>query len=96
MRHSTKFARIRNIIKNKPYLVWYTGNIDSLSEESIFEHVLNYGNWEDVQEFIKSMGINESLQIFKKLAGQKRPNLRPEIRHFFNLYFKKHAASGIN
>ena len=47
---------VNSIIKNKPYLVWYVKDPDKLSEESVLEHVLNYGNWEDVQQFIKIKG----------------------------------------
>ena len=44
---------VNDIIKNKPYLAWYVKDPARLSEESVLEHVLNYGNWDDVQQFIK-------------------------------------------
>ena len=57
---------VNNIIKNKPYLAWYVKDPEKLSEESILEHVLNNGNWEDVQLFIKVKGINETAKLFNK------------------------------
>ena len=45
--------KVNAIIKNKPYLAWYVKEPEKLSEESVLEHVLNYGNWDDVQRFIK-------------------------------------------
>jgi len=51
---------VNSIIKNKPSLAWYIKDPDKLSEESVLEHVLNYGNWEDVQQFIKIKGKNKT------------------------------------
>lgn len=38
---------IHTFIKKKPYLVWHTKNFEHLSNESIVENVLNYGNFAD-------------------------------------------------
>ena len=84
-------AAINEFIKKRPGLVWSTMQYDKLSEESIVEAVLNYGDWRDVQEMIKILGIKKVAAIFKKEAKQKRCNLRPEIVRYFNLYFKKYA-----
>lgn len=84
-------AQIHEFIKKRPGLVWSTMQYDKLSEESIVEAVLNYGDWRDVQEMIKILGIKKVAEIFKEETSQKRCNLRPEIIHYFNLYFKKYA-----
>ena len=81
----------RDIIRHKPYLIWYTKNYDALGEESVVEAVLNYGDWDDVQELIKSMGIKKVAEVFKTQAFRVRTNYRPEIRNYFNLYFNKYA-----
>ncbi len=47
---------LKKIIKNKPHLVWYVQDIKNLSEASIFEHILNFGEWKDVQETIQILG----------------------------------------
>ena len=83
---------IHQFIKERPYLVWDVGNLDKLSEESIVEHVLNYGDWDDVQEMIEILGIKKAAEIFRKRAQQKRCNYYPEIKNYFQLYFNKYAA----
>jgi GTP cyclohydrolase II len=84
-------AEINEFIKKRPGLVWSTMQYDKLSEEVIVEAVLNYGDWRDVQEMIKILGIKKVALIFNEEAKQKRCNLRPEIVHYFNLYFKRYA-----
>ena len=46
---------IHQFIKERPYLIWYVSkeNLGKLNDESIVEHVLNYGNWDDVQKMIE-------------------------------------------
>jgi hypothetical protein len=85
-------AKINEFIKKRPGLVWSTTQYDKLSEEAIVEAVLNYGNFKDVNEIIKILGIKKVFEIFKGKAAQKRCNLRPEVKNYFNLYFKKYAG----
>lgn len=82
---------IHEFIKKRPYLIWYVKNLDKLSEESIVEHVLNYGDWDDVQEMIKILGMEKTAKIFRAKSQQKRSNYRPEIKNYFQLYFNKYA-----
>lgn len=72
-------------------MVWYVKDLGGLSEESIVEHVLNYGDWQDVQGMIKILGIKKVSEIFRKESSQKRSNYRPEIKNYFQLYFHKYA-----
>lgn len=66
---------IHEFIKERPYLVWYVKDLASLSEESIVEHVLNYGDWDDVQEMIKILGMGKTASIFmEKSAPDKFGN----------------------
>ena len=84
---------IHQFIKKRPYLVWYVKDLGKLDEASIVEHVLNYGDWDDVREMIKILGMKKTAKIFReKSAPDKfgRQNYRPEIKHYFNLYFNKH------
>jgi len=60
---------IYQFIKKRPYLVWYVKDLSKLSEESIVEHVLNYGDWDDVQEMIKILGIKKPLKFSKKIKA---------------------------
>ena len=88
---------IHQFIKERPYLIWYVSkeNLGKLNDESIVEHVLNYGNWDDVQKMIEILGMKRVAEIFRrKSASDKfgRQNYRPEIKNYFNLYFNKHAV----
>lgn len=78
---------VNSIIKNKPYIAWYVKDPNKLSEESVLEHVLNYGNWEDVQLFIKIKGKDKTAELFKKTIANKRTNYSPEIKSYFFRYF---------
>ncbi len=85
---------IHEFIKKRPYLVWYVKDLDKLDEASIVEHVLNYGNWDDVQEMIKILGMERTAEIFRRKSipsPMGRQNYRPEIIRYFNLYFNRHA-----
>jgi len=89
---------IHQFIKARPYLVWYVKNLDGLPEESIIEHVLNYGDWNDVQEMIKILGMKKTARIFREKSTPDkfgRQNYRPEIRHYFQLYFNKYAQGNL-
>ena len=83
----------QDIIKKKPYLIWYTKNYDGLNDEAVVEAVLNYGDWDDVQELISILGIKKTARIFRKQARQKRCNYYPSTKHYFQLYFRKHAGA---
>jgi len=76
-------------------LVWYVRDLDKLDEDSIVEHVLNYGDWDDVQEMIKIMGMTRVAEIFRRKSKPSkagRQNYRPEIIRYFNLYFNKYLG----
>ena len=80
---------VNTIIKNKPYLAWYVKDPEKLSEKSVLEHVLNYGNWDDVQTFIKIKGIVETGKLFKQTLLNERTNYTPEIKSYFLRYFNR-------
>jgi len=85
---------IHQFIKTRPYLIWYVKNLDKLSEESIVEHVLNYGGWDDVQEMIKILGMKKTAKIFRAKSQPSkmgRQNYSDITKHFFQLYFNKYA-----
>ena len=87
---------IHEFIKNRSYLVWYVKDPGKLDEASIVEHVLNYGNWDDVQTMIKILGMQKTAEIFReKSLPDKfgRQNYRPEIKNYFQLYFHKHIKN---
>lgn len=90
---------IHQFIKKRPYLVWYVKDLGKLSEESIVEHVLNYGDWDDVREMIKIMGMQKTAEIFRRKSKKSkmgRTNYDKKIIHYFNLYFDKYAPRNSN
>ncbi|PIR13627.1 hypothetical protein COV49_01590 [Candidatus Falkowbacteria bacterium CG11_big_fil_rev_8_21_14_0_20_39_10] len=85
---------IHQFIKKRPHLVWYVKDLGKLSEESIVEHVLNYGDWDDAQKMIKILGIKKTARIFRKKSKpskMNRQNYGEKTKYFFTLYFNKHA-----
>lgn len=82
---------IKDFIKKRKYLVWYVKDVTKLNNESIVEATLNYGDWDDVQKLIKILGTKKVAKIFWENAFRKRSNYPPDIKHYFDLYFKAHA-----
>lgn len=82
---------IQSIIAQKPYLAWYVKDPSQLSDASVVEHILQYGDWNDVTDLFKIRGIEQIAEIFFETTNKKRPNYTPQIQHFFTLYFDKHA-----
>jgi len=72
--------------------VWYVKEPSRLNDESIVEHTLNYGDWDDVQKLIKILGIKKTSKIFNKQISQRRVNYDAKILNYFKLYFSKYAA----
>ena len=82
---------LKKFMRSRKYLVWYVKNPEDLNLESIVEHTLNYGNWDDVQTLIKIAGIKKVAEIFRKQTVGPRLNYDEKIMHYFNLYFNKYA-----
>ncbi|MFH1790170.1 MAG: hypothetical protein ABH832_03850 [bacterium] len=82
---------LQQFIKKRPYLIWYTQNYEKLSDESIVEAVINYGDFDDVKKVIKIIGIEKMAQIFNKKNQQKRNNFNPKVANYFKLFFKQYA-----
>jgi len=67
---------------------------DRLGPEPVVEATLNYGDWDDVQTLISILGIKKVAKIFReksKPSAMGRQNYRTKTKHFFTLYFNKHA-----
>lgn len=86
---------IHTFIKNRPHLIWYVSDFSALDEDAIVEAVLNFGNWNDVQELISLLGIQRVAEIFRRKSipsEMGRMNYRPEVANYFTLYFRKYAS----
>ncbi|KKW37278.1 MAG: hypothetical protein UY86_C0012G0005 [Candidatus Adlerbacteria bacterium GW2011_GWB1_54_7] len=83
-----------DFISARKYFIWWVKDLRALDAESVVEATLNQGNWNDVQELIKIIGIERAAQIFRKqmATGRQRGNYYPETAHYFTLYFDKYAS----
>ena len=81
-------------ISKRKHLIWYVKDYRALDERSVVEHTLNYGDWNDVQELIRILGIEEVAEIFRKqmVTGRQKGNYRKRVRHYFGLYFDKYVG----
>ena len=84
-------TQLKSFMKARKGLVWYVKNPEDLPLESIVEHVLNYGNWDDVVTLIQIAGISKVAEIFRKQISQQRTNYHKKTKHYFQLYFQKYA-----
>lgn len=82
---------IYQFIKKRPYLFWYIKNFDELSEKSIVEHVLNYGDMDDVKKMMEILTIKKTARIFRAQLKQRRHNYDKKIKNYFKLYFDRYA-----
>jgi hypothetical protein len=82
---------LHEFMKKRPWLIWYVRDIEKLDDRSIVEHVLNYGDWNDVQEMFRIMGIERAAKIFRENAFRSRTNYYPEVARYFDAYFNAHA-----
>lgn len=92
----TKLAKARDLIRQHPYLIWYSKNYDGFDEKVIVEAVLNYGSWQITQKLFSILGLPRTAQTFNELNSQKRCNLHPLARNYFSLYFTHYAYRNLN
>jgi hypothetical protein len=86
-----KTYELKSFLQKRPYLCWWVKDIEKLSERAAVEATLNNGDWPEVQELIKIMGVEKVAQIFFKESGKTRQNYHKRTKNFFSLYFKKYA-----
>ncbi len=90
MESHNKKKPLEDIIKRKPYLIWYIKDMESLSEESIIEAILCGGDFKDFLELIKILGMEEVAKIFFRQVSMKRTNYSKKTENYFTLFFKRH------
>ena len=86
---------LADFIAARKELVWYVKDPRALDEEAVVQAVLNYGNWRDVQELIRILGMEGAAQAFYRdigVSARRRGNYYPDVLHYFDLYFKRHAS----
>ena len=78
--------KITNILSENKELFWDVSNLNALSEESIEERFLQYGNWKNILDLIKIFGIKKFTKIYVDIRTKSRSNLSKKTINFFNLY----------
>ena len=84
-------STLLNLLQKKPYLTWDIRDKTKLSEQSIVEHILNYGDWEDYLTLEKTLGIEKIHALFNTLKQKQRVNLKPKTIHYFEKYYEHYA-----
>ena len=81
----------KDIISQYGYLFWWVKQKEALSDESVVETLLCFGNEEQVKALFDWLGIKHVAEIFKKQIQQKRMNYPERTRHFFTLLFESYV-----
>jgi hypothetical protein len=83
----------QQLISENACLFWWipAEKKKQLSDESLVETILNYGDMNGVKKLIQIYGIKKVSDIFFKQIENKRNNYLPQTIYYFSLYFKKHA-----
>lgn len=86
---------VKEYIRRHADLFWYSPEDkgETVSDELLVEHILNYGTMDDVRELFQVMGLQRTAEIFRGMTGRKALNFFPEIWNYFNLLFARYAPS---
>ena len=88
-----KNPEINKFIMENSSLFWWikTEEKKNISLDALVEAVLNYGNEKSVKKLIDLVGIKTTSNIFYRQISGKRSNYHKRAKHFFQIYFKRHA-----
>ncbi len=93
MRTAIPILNRSTLIEKHKNLFWYfdKSKLDQMSDDTLTEFILNYGNMEAVKDLFAVIGRKAAAEAFSKSARQERQNYFPEVRVFFDMYFKRHV-----
>jgi hypothetical protein len=88
-----KNAELKNFIMENSSLFWWIKPEEkpNISLEAVVEAVLNYGNEKSVKKLFDLIEINKVADIFYRQISGKPSNYNKRTKHFFQIYFKRHA-----
>ena len=91
---SMRSEELKQYIRDRSALFWYSpaDKGETVSDELLVEHILNYGTMDDVRELFRLMGLQRVAEVFRSMTDRKRLNFFPEIWNFFDLLFVRHAC----
>lgn len=79
----------KQLVKPRAHLWWWVGEKENLSEESIVQGILAYGDMNDVKLLFQMIGRERVKQIFSAQISRPRHNYRPQTVHFFEKVFSQ-------
>jgi len=84
---------IQKFIHENSFLFWWIKpeQKKDISLNSLVEAVLNYGDEESVKRLFDLVGVKTAADIFHRQRSGARTNYHQRTKHFFKLYFKRHA-----
>ncbi len=93
MKETTNNPEIRQFIRENASLFWYTPEEkkEEISLELLVETILNYGDLTSVKKLFDLLGLDTVADIFYRQTSGKRTNYFPQVAHYFDEYFKRHA-----
>jgi hypothetical protein len=84
---------IKQFIRENETLFWGVkpDEKENISLNVLVETILNYGNEKRVKTLFDLIGVKTVAEIFFRQIAGKRSNYHQRTKHFFRLYFKRHA-----
>jgi hypothetical protein len=84
---------IKQFIRENEALFWGVKpeERENISLNVLVETILNYGNEKRVKTLFDIIGVKTVADIFFRQISGKRSNYHQRTKHFFQLYFKRHA-----
>ncbi len=81
------------MIEKYQVLFWYfdKNKLNDMSDSVLVEFILNYGDMQAVKDIFVTLGEERVAKIFAHSINNKRNNYFPQVRNFFDLYFKKNV-----
>jgi len=87
----------KKYIEDRQAFFWYSPppKSDTVSDELLVEHILNYGSMDDVRELFKIMKINDIAKIFFdsiNKSDRRKANYNDLTINYYTLFFNKYAS----
>ena len=84
---------IKQFIRENEALFWGVKpeEKENISLNVLVETILNYGDEKSVRILFDLIGVKTVAEIFFRQISGKRSNYHQRTKHFFKLYFKRHA-----
>jgi len=88
--------KLKQYIRDRGVLFWYSpaDKGETVSDELLVEHILNYGTMDDVRELFQVMGLQRVAEVFFRsvnMSERRKNNYTPVSLNYFNLLFNLYA-----